>query len=383
MKEERRFIHLTAAPEFARRIILHDLVRLRHVGRHEVWASEGADLAGIRAEGFETVALPIHRKLSPWKDLFTIANLWSRFRAVRPDVVHSYTAKAGLVGQIAGWLARVKCRLHSVRGLLYTPGMPRWRRWLFRMTDYITFRLAHRVLFVSSADRDYCVETGLCPASKAVYTGNGIDLSLFDRSAIADDRRAAVRSAWGATSDSIVVLSVGRYVVDKGYRELAEAIRIAVASCPGARFVWIAPVLTGESGTLPDDFIEKQGLSTHVMRLGLQDDMPALYAAADVLVHPSHREGVPRAIMEAGAMGLAVVATDIPGNREVIDDTQVGWLAQVGDVQRLAEHLIEVIENSGEREQRAGALQRRVKASFSQDAVSQKVAAVYRDLMGE
>ncbi len=229
---QRSFVHLTAAPEFVRRIMIHDLVRLRELGRHEVWCADGPGLVPIREAGFDTKTLPIERKMSPLADLRTIVELVRRLRRTRPAVLHTYTPKAGLVGQIAGALSGVRYRVHSVRGLLYTPEMSRLKRLLFRCTDRLTFHLAHRVIFISGADRDHCVRTGLCPARKARFTGSGVDLTLFTPAGAAARSRDALRAAWGIPSGALVALTVGRYVTDKGYPELARAVARVHADLP-------------------------------------------------------------------------------------------------------------------------------------------------------
>ena len=157
----------------------------------------GRDVDLIRNEGFHVVTLPIERKLTPLHDLVTLAVLVPLLRREGFDLLHSYLPKGGLLGQLSGRVARVPRLVHSCRGLLYVPGMPRWRRQLFRLTDRLTCTLADRVICVSGADRDLLVSEGLCAAEKTVVTGSGIDLGAFDRNRVSTQEVAALRRLLG------------------------------------------------------------------------------------------------------------------------------------------------------------------------------------------
>jgi glycosyltransferase involved in cell wall biosynthesis len=375
-----KILHLSAAPEFVRMILLHDLRRLRPEAEHVVIASPGPDLEQVRAEGFAVRELAIERKLAPLSDLASLVRLIGAIRRERPDILHTYTPKAGLLGQIAGWLARVPVRIHSCRGLLYLPGMPAWRRRLFRMTDRITFGLAHRVIFISGADREVAVSGRLCPAGAASFTGSGIDLDLFAPPSDPAQARRERRAAWGVPEGATVVLTVGRFVRDKGYLELAQAARVLLGEHPNLVFVWIAPVLGGEDDTIDESILRQSGLEGRVIRLERQSGMVTAYAAADLLVHPTHREGVPRVLMEAACAGLPIVATDIPGNREVVVDGETALLFPPGDPAGLAAALRRALSDPERTAARAARARARVREVFDQNAVSRRVAAIYREV---
>ena len=382
MRGRPRIAHFCAAPEFLRHILVHDLRRLRDRAEHTVLCASGHDAERVRREGFRVLTVPIERKLTPLRDLATLGVLVALLRRERFDLLHTYTPKAGLLGQIAGWAAQVPLRVHSCRGLLYAPGMPRWRRQVFRLTDRITCAGAHRVIFISNADLDLLVGEGLCAQHKAVFTGSGIDLTIFDSEQVSREEVAALRASWSAGPEHRVILTVGRYVEDKGYRELADAVPIVMRTRPDVRFVWVAPVLAGEERVLPDTYLAQRGIESQVLRLPLQERMVAVYAAADLLVHPSYREGVPRVLMEAAALGLPIIASDIPGCREVINTAELGVLAPVGRADVLAESILAALASPEAMRRRADAAGARIREEFSQDRVSGRIWEVYRELLG-
>jgi glycosyltransferase involved in cell wall biosynthesis len=373
--------HVTTTPEFVKHILIHDLRRLSGRTEATVICTDGPDLAEVRAEGIRVIPVPIERKITPTADLVALFRLVRLLRRERFDLVHTYVPKGGFLGQLAAALARAPARIHSCRGLLYTPTMPAWRRRLFRLTDRLTNALAHRTIFISRADRDFSVSSGLCSAAKARLTGSGIDLTHFDPARLPADTRAATRQELGLRSDAPVVLTVGRFVADKGYLELADAAASVRREHPEVRFVWVAPVLAGEEGALPEAFLESRGLAGTVLRLPMQRDVRRLYLAADLLAHPSHREGVPRVLMEAAAMGLPIIASDIPGCREVVTNGRTARLVPVRDSGALARAIGAALADPVE----TSALARlaRISASecFDQDALTERIGAVYRELL--
>ena len=376
-----RVVHVTTTAEFVRYILIHDLRRLRDTTQATVVCADGAALADIRAEGFEVETIPIERKLAPFTDLRAIWRLWRLLRRGHVDLVHSYLPKGGLVGQLAAWLARVPARVHSCRGLLYTSHMPWWQCRLFRMTDRVTSALAHRTTYNSRADFDYATSQGLCSPRKARFTGSGIDLSYFARSALPAGTRERFRRELGVSPDARVILTIGRFVVDKGYLELADAVVVVRRHHPEAVFVWIAPVTGGEQGTVPDTVLARPELDGAVVRLPLQSDPRPYYAAADLLVHPSHREGVPRVLMEAAAMGVRIVASDIAGCREVVEHGVTGWLHPARDAAGLAESILHVLSLGETFETVTTAASAHVRSTFSQKGHTNRIRDVYREVL--
>ncbi|MDB4916483.1 MAG: glycosyl transferase group 1 [Gemmatimonadetes bacterium] len=374
--------HFAVAPEFVDRIMLLDLRRLRPHEDITVIATEGEALEGARREGFRVLTVNARRKLSPLFDLRTVWELWRIFRRERFDLLHTYTPKAGLLGQIAGALARIPRRIHGCRGLLYSEGMSSRRRTLLRVTDRITSMLAHRTLYLSAADRDYSVSEGLCASARAVLIGSGVELHRFVRSDATRRVGEAFRERLGFLPEHTVVLSVGRFVEDKGYREICAAAARLRTDYPQLRYLWVAPVLVGEDDVLPASLITDYGIDDLVRLTGYTNEILPALAAADLLLHPSRREGVPRVVMEAAALGIPVLASDIPGCREVVQDGESALLFAAGDSNALEAAMQRALRDPGATAARAVRAAADVRARFDQDALTRRVWSVHESVLG-
>lgn len=361
--------------------MLHDLRRLAGEFDQLVVCGEGPDLDWVRNAGFRVLAIPINRKLTPARDVAALLDLVRILRRERPDLVHTYTPKAGLIGQLAARIAGVGRRVHSCRGLLYWDGMASWRRPLYRATDRTTFETARRTIFISEADRSYAVREGLCPPDRARVTGSGIDLGTFRRPPDAHARRAEWRARLKVAEGTRLILTAGRFVVDKGYQELAQAAFRVLSQRNDVVFVWVAPTMGGEEARVSDDILKDPCLGVGVRKIGRQEDMVGIYLAADLLVHPSFREGIPRVVMEAAAMGVPLVISDIPGNREVVRDDSVGRLFRVRDATAIESAILSALTNWDDTAARAVRAQSLIERGFSADAVAARVASVYREVL--
>jgi len=376
-----RVVHVTAAPEMVLRILLHDLRRLAAHCEHVIVCGEGKAVPRLRAEGLEVHTIPIERKVSPRADVVALRALSAVLRSRRPHLVHSYAPKGGLLGQLAAAVSGTRHRIHSCRGLLYTDDLSRRRRLLFSATDRLTNSLANRTLFVSSADMRYSIDRRLCSPARAIHTGSGIDLTYFRRSAAVEEHARRLREEHGIAPDAPLVLTVGRYVRDKGFLELGAAVRSIQRAHPSVRFLWVAPVLEGEADSLPDDYLARQGIADVVSRVGLTEDMRPYYAAANLLVHPTYREGVPRALMEASAMGLPIAASSIPGCREVINSEALGFLFRARDPEDLARVVVNALDAPDDAARRAEVAYERAHEVFDQDRLSERIWNVYQEVL--
>ncbi len=375
-----RVLYVTTTTYVVRYVLIHDVRGLRDRTDATIVCANGSDIPELRAEGLRLIPIPIRRKLSPVADVIAIWRVWRLLRRERFDLLHSYVPKGGVVGQMAAFLARVPHRIHSCRGLVYTPTTPRLKRWVIRLADRLTNALAHRTVFNSRADLDYSIQQGLCSRRTARYGGTGIDFEYYDPSRLPSDTRRQVREEIGVPPDAPLVLTIGRFVIEKGYRELADAAVQLRRQDSRVRFVWVAPIVAGEEDVLPDALINRPKLEGCVTLLRSHRDLRPLYAAADVLAHPSYREGVPRVLMEAAAMNLPIVASDIPGCREVVTHGVTGLLCPPRDPAGLVEGLHAVLRKPAEAQRRAKAANEDVRSRFDQDVLAERLWGIYDEL---
>jgi lipopolysaccharide/colanic/teichoic acid biosynthesis glycosyltransferase/glycosyltransferase involved in cell wall biosynthesis len=359
--------------------------QLRYLGNRgfdvHVVSSPGADLHSFaEAEGVTAHAIAMARSITPAADLIALYRLWRLFRALRPEIVHAHTPKGGLLGAIAAWLARVPARIYHVHGLpLVTSQGP--RRIILRTAERVSCRLATQVLCVSRSVRDVVVKAGLCPADKIdVLCGgtiNGVDATgRFQPQP--DDVRLQVRRKNRIPREAIVLGYVGRIVRDKGWSELAEAWRSLRESHPDLHLLVVGDFEPQDP--VPPEVVELIRTDPRIHHAGFDWDTPPLYAAMDLVVLPTHREGFPVVPLEAAAMGLPVVATRVPGCVDAVEDGVTGKLVQPRDPVSLAWALAAYLSDATLRRAHGAAGRRRVLREFRPQAIWEATAGVYRKL---
>jgi glycosyltransferase involved in cell wall biosynthesis len=318
-------------------LLLDQIKTLQQLG-HEVVAfcSPGPFVEKVRAEGVTVQTVKMSRELSPMRDLLSLWRLYRSFRRGMFDVVHTHTPKAGLLGPLAARLAGTPVVVHTVHGLLFHDQMPAWKRWLFWVPEKITASLSHFLLSQSLEDVSVARKSGLCPTAKIRYLGNGIDVRRFSPQAFASSRER-LRRVFGFRETDFVVGSVGRLVYEKGYAELFEAAERITSCRPNIKFLFIGPQERDKSDAISAKRITQLAQNGRIIFAGWRSDVAECYAAMDVFVLPSYREGVPRACMEAAAAELPIIATNIRGCREVVRHGETGLLVGVRDVTAIAD----------------------------------------------
>lgn len=365
--------HLTTVDMSLRYLLLPQL---------EAVVEAGGDAVGISADGPWTAALEArgirHRTLAsstrsfaPLADVRAAWELWRVLRDERPDVLHTHNPKPGLYGRVVGRLARVPIVVNTVHGLYAAPDDP----WVKRAAVYALEAVAARCSDAELVQNpeDLALLRRLRIAPRAELLGNGIDLTRFDPTRVGS-ARAAVRAELGIGDDRIVVGTVGRLVREKGYPELFEAAE----RLDPDRFVVVC--VGGDdpekADALPAALVDA-ARARGVRVTGHRDDIAEMLSAFDVFVLASHREGYPRAAMEAAAMGLPVVATDIRGCREIVDPGVNGTLVPARDAGALAA-AIERLADPDRRARYGEASRRRACEHFDERRVVARVLAAYR-----
>ncbi|WP_043908996.1 glycosyltransferase family 4 protein [Kitasatospora griseola] len=300
------------------------------------------------------------RAWQPAADLAAARELLSVLREIRPDVLHTHNPKTGVLGRVLGRLARVPVVVNTCHGLWAQAHDPLAKRLLVRGAEAFAARFSHAELYQNAEDHRTLARWGV-PARRARVVGNGVDLDRFPAPGPARDAlRTAVRDRLGVRDDELLVGGVGRRVAEKGIREYAEAARALAGK---ARFVWIGP----DDPDKPDALrVAEAGLEF----LGSRDDMPAVYAALDVFVLPSYREGFSRSGMEAAASGLPMVLSDIRGCREIGTHDQHLLLAPAADAAALTGALDRLLTEPALRNRLGTAARRRALEQFDQRTVA-------------
>ena len=295
----------------------------------------------LEAMGVRCIDLRVASKgTNPVEDLRLMATLWRHYRALRPDLVFHYTIKPNIYGSVAAALARVRS-IAVTTGLGYVFIQESFAARIARTLYRFAFRFPREVWFLNRDDLDAFRRESLLahPDRAQLLNGEGIDLTMY----------APEPPAPGKTTIDFIL--IGRLLWDKGVGEYVEAARTLHSRYPNARFRLLGPAGVANPSAITQAEIDQWQQQGHIEYLGEARDVRPYIAAADCIVLPSYREGVPRTLLEASSMTRPIVATDVPGCREVVDDAVTGWLCKARDAADLTAKLAQVIEMSpGERQ---------------------------------
>lgn len=296
-------------------------------------------------------------------------------RDERPDLVHTHNPKPGVYGRVVSRLARVPRVVNTVHGLYATADDSLTRRAIVYGLEAMASRFSHLELVQNIEDVELMTTTPLAPTSRIRFLGNGIDLTRFEPG-ISTSERGRVRSELGLADDAVAVVSVGRLVAEKGFPELLAAS--AEAAVPHVLVV-IGPDDPEKADALPPGS-RSDAEDRGVRFLGHRDDVARLLPAFDLFVLASHREGFPRAAMEAAACGLPIVATDIRGCRQVVDDGETGYLVAPNEVRPLAAAIDRLVGNPDLRRRFGAAGRAKAERDFDEKHVVGRLMNAYAEL---
>ncbi len=377
-----RLVHLTTTDISLELLLGPQLSAFVEQGYEVIGVSApGPFVPAIEARGVRHVPLAnATRAMAPHKDLLAVGELTRLFRSLRPDIVHTHNPKPGLYGRVAARAARVPVVVNTVHGLYASPDDRLAKRALVYTLERLASTCSDAELVQNPEDLVTLRRTVREPASKLTLLGNGIDLGRFGERDDAAAVRAAVRAELGVDDTTVVVGAVGRLVLEKGYRELFEAWARVREQHPEALLVVVGPSDDDKSDALPDDVV-RRAVDAGVRFLGMRHDVDELYRGMDLYVLASHREGFPRSAMEAAATGLPIVATDIRGCRQVVDDGVTGLLVPVRSPAPLADALIELIGDAARRRAMSTAATRRAVEEFDQRRQVATTSATYERLL--
>lgn len=342
-------------------------------------SSSGKDLDEVAVrEGVRVVAVEMERHISVWKDLKSLVEMVKVFRREKPDMVHSMTPKAGLISMMAGWMTGVPVRVHTFTGLVW-PTSTGLKRIVLKMTDRVTCACATHVIpegeGVMNDLRDGRITR---KPMKVLGYGNvkGVDMERFSR------REEVMKIAEGLKDDKFKFLFVGRIVGDKGINELVEAFESVKKSVGQVGLVLVGPYENDLDPLKPETqrVIESdEDIETVGSKSG--DELLGYFAAADCFVMPSYREGFPNTVMEAGAMGLPSIVTDINGSREIVKDGVNGVVVPSKSAEALAEAMARMIKDEKLRETCQENARRMIEERFEQHFVRKCLYDFYQEIL--
>lgn len=344
-----------------------------------VVSSPGQALEEIKSrEHVRTYAVPMERHIAPFKDLKSLWGLIKVFKKEKPDMVHSITPKAGLLSMMAGWMCRVPVRLHTFTGLVF-PTSTGLKQKILVFTDKLTCACATHIVpegeGVKQDLQNYRITN---KPLKVLGHGNimGVDLKKFD-----PNDTEVTKEAEKIRKDGVFTfIFIGRLVGDKGINELVKAFSKLNKEILATRLILVGPEEQNLDPLKPDT-LEEIERNKSIEAVGKKNDVRPWLLASEAFVFPSYREGFPNVVIEAGAMNLPSIVTDINGSREIIINGENGVIIPSKDAEALYKAMKEFVENPDIVNQYRQNARTLVASRFEQSYVRQCLKEYYKEIL--
>ncbi|HCA45963.1 MAG TPA: hypothetical protein DEP45_01030 [Armatimonadetes bacterium] len=335
----------------------------------------GADIERLREAGVRVEIVQMVREVSRAEDLRAYRELLAFFRANPFDIIHTHSSKAGILGRVAAWRSgNSALRVHSPHAFAFEMNLPASRRRLFAAAERFAGRLTDLLICTCEGERETALRHHIVPPSKAAVVRTGVDLRAFHPQANAH----RIREELGLPQRHRIVGTVGAVVEQKGHRTLVEAARIVLDEMPHTTFVIVG---SGVQRHELEARAAELGLGRRFRFLGQREDVSRLLATFDLFVMPSLWEGMPYALVEAMAVGVPVVGSDIPGIRDVVQPHSTGRLCGAGDAAALAAAIREALTDEGASSRMAQAAREVVMREHSRERMVSAIAGCYERLL--
>lgn len=367
-------------------------------GQHRFMSENGFEVVGVSSPGQEledvkndenirVVALEMTRTISPFSDLKSLWNFYKLCKKEKPLIVHSHTPKAGIIGMLGAKLAGIPIRLHTVAGLplMEEKGI---KRKILDFVEKLTYACATKVYPNSKGLYEFIVENKYTATEKLKVIGkgssNGIDTTHFNPNQIPEQQKQDLRKSLGIQPEDFVFIFVGRIVKDKGINELISAFS-SFSSLRGtkqsAKLLLVGNYERELDPLLPET--EKIiDANPNIITTGYQQDVRPYFAVSDCLVFPSYREGFPNVVMQAGAMGLPSIVSNINGCNEIIEEGENGTIVPVKNVDALQQAMKKMIEDKEYYSKLKSNARSMIQSRYEQSVVWNELLEEYKSLIG-
>jgi glycosyltransferase involved in cell wall biosynthesis len=340
--------------------------------------AEGSLLDKYQDPDLKTILVPeLIRSIRPWTDFRAARILQKHLTQLRPDVVHTHSAKAGILGRSVAWKLKIPCVVHTVHGAPFHPYQAWPVRKFYQICERWAARRCHRLISVADAMTDLLVEAKIAERSKFVTIYSGMDIEPFLN---ADQNRLQLRKDLGIRPEDIVVGKIARLFHLKGHQYLLACAQRVVQADPRIRFLLVGDGILRES---LEKEIASMGLKNHFIFTGLvpPHEIPDLIGAMDMLMHVSLREGLARALPQALLAGKPVISYDIDGAKEVVIEDQTGILLPPKSTQPLGDAILK-LANDADLRTRLG-LQGRLlcQERFGHQSMTKQIRRLYQQIL--
>ena len=331
-------------------------------------------------EGVKHHCIPMTRSITPLRDLASLVLLVKYIQKIKPDIVHTHTPKAGLLGMLASAICKVPCRLHTVAGLPLMEAVG-FKFHLLKFTEYLTYKFATGVYPNSANLKDYIAENIKVDVNKLHIIGygssNGINLDYFKKTEPISNAGNQLRLKYNIKNNQIVFTFIGRVVRDKGVNELVHAFK-SLSRKDQNIYLLIVGDFESSLDPLEREVLEEIETNTQIITTGFQKDIRPYLAITDVFVFPTYREGFPNVLLQACAMGVPCIATDINGCNEIITSKEHGLLIQPKSVDALVNAMTQLWKDIDLKEKYGTLARSHVAEKYDQQYVWKEIIREYK-----
>lgn len=380
-----KLVRITTVPVSLHLLLKGQMKFMKEEGFEVIMISSPGKEAELveREEECEMIELPMERKVSLFKDVQALIRLTRILKNLEPDIVHTHTPKAGLLGMLAAKFAGVPLRLHTIAGLpwMESSGISRF---VYKQIERITAFAAHHVYPNSKGLYEFLKQEQISSNGKMKLLGNGssngIDCTYFSKEQVDETTVASLLQQAQLKEGGWVWIFAGRLVRDKGIHELLAAFTKLQEQFPTDQ-LWLLGEEEPKRDPLEQWTKELMHAHSHIYHWGFQKDVRPFFAASDVLVFPSYREGMPNVPLQAGAMGCALLLSDINGCNEIVTDGKDGLLVPAKNKEALLEKMLQLRQQPALKKQYAEASRNKIMQQYNRTEVWMHLVNEYKTLL--
>ncbi len=365
-------------------LLLNQIKNLQQSGYNvSTVCSYGKWIREIKENGISVKTISMTRRINPFLDMITLLKLIFYFRKKKFDIVHTHNPKPGLLGQLAAKFAGIPIIINTIHGFYFNENSSFLSRKFFILIEKIAAKCSDLIFSVDREDIETAIKENICDSKKIKYLGGWVDMDRFDMSNFSEEFIQHKKKDLGIPSYVKVVGIVARLVQEKGYFDLFDAFSRVLRQFPSAILLVVGPMEPEKRDAFNPDVVHKYGIEKSVIFLGERTDVDELYPLMDIFVLPSYREGIGISILEASAMKRPVVATNIRGCREAIDDEETGLLVPLKNIERLAETIIYLLKNPEKAKEMGKNGRKKIEREFDENLVFDRIKIEYSKLIKE
>jgi glycosyltransferase involved in cell wall biosynthesis len=381
----KKLIRITTVPMALRYLLPGQMKFMQQNGFEVVMISaDGPELNDVIAnEGCRHIIVPMTRKITPLQDLKCLFRLIKIFKKERPGIVHTHTPKAGLLGMLAAKLCGVKIRIHTVAGmpLMVEKG---FKLWLLSSIEKLTYSAANHVWPNSRSLYNYIVEHQFTSQKKLQIISkgstNGINIARFSKNALDEKIVTEIKNSIHYSSEFIYLLCIGRLVADKGIVELVHVFTALQKKQPRLKLILVGD-FENSLDPLPQDILEQIQTNHNIIHISWTQQVEYYMHIAHLFVFPSHREGFPNVLLQAGAMELPIICSRIPGNVDIVIHRQTGLIFETANETDMEAQVQYALAEPLHMQLMAVGLQQIIDMDYRRENIWQNILATYNSLL--